>query len=146
MVEFLRFPVFQNIPLPWIYLLKPSNHRSDKRHQHRGSVHAYQDCILAFLIHKRGLIVLGCQHSVVETDILTLVFVDASVAEAGILIPLEFVDCIIHQSAVEYSKTDEQLEVLHVQSSDLLEQSRLKLCNDVLQTPLSKVRQIHEDG
>ena len=70
--------------------------------------------------------------------------VDARITQAGVLIPLEFVDGIVHQGIIEHPQGYQQLEIFHIQAGDLFEQSRLQLCDDILQTLLPVVRQIHE--
>ena len=70
--------------------------------------------------------------------------INAGIAQTGIFVPLEFVHGIVHQRVVEYTQRYQQFKVLHRQTGDLLEQTRLQLGDHVLQAALPVVRQIHE--
>ena len=70
--------------------------------------------------------------------------INTGINQAGVFIPFEFVNGIVHQGLVEYVQRYEQFEILHVQTGDLLEQLRLQLCYDVLQAVFPVIRQIHE--
>jgi hypothetical protein len=72
-------------------------------------------------ILKDLLRILAGDHSVVQSNVLVFVLIDPGVAQAGILIALEFVNGVVHQAAVEQSQADKQLEILYGQARDLLE-------------------------
>ena len=107
----------------------------------RGGRRGFHRCLL----QGEHLVVIGIRkHRIPTAAILALVPVNASVAQAGIFVPLEFVHGIVHQGIVEYSKRYQQLKVLHRQTGDLLEQTRLQLGDHILQAALPVVGQIHE--
>lgn len=67
-----------------------------------------------------------------QPNILSGVLGDACIAQTGVFVSLEFIDGIIHERAVKDAKAHEHLEVFHGQAGNSLEQSRLKLRDDVL--------------
>src|ERR1700734_265269 len=96
-------------------------------------------------ILKDLLRILAGDHRVVQSNVLVFVLIDPGVAQAGILIALEFVNGVVHQAAVEQSQADKQREVGYGQAGNLLEQAGFQLRNHILQRPLSVVGQIHEN-
>lgn len=57
-------------------------------------------------IFKRCMIVRGAQHGVVKANVFAFVFVDTCIAQAGILIPFELIDRIIHRCAIKNPEAD----------------------------------------
>lgn len=67
-------------------------------------------------------------YGVERTDLcVVLVFVDAGVGEAVILVSLELVHGVVHAGAVEHVEAEQQLEIVLGQAGDLLEQFRSSL-------------------
>ena len=72
--------------------------------------------------------------------------VNACVAQAGIFVSLELINSIIHQRIIEHPERYQQLEIFNIQTCYFFEKSRLQLCDDILQTALPVISQIHENG
>lgn len=71
-------------------------------------------------------------------------FIDAGIDQAGIFIPLELINCIVHQGLVDHIQRYKKFKILHVQAGDLFEQLRFQLRDDILQAVFPVIRQIHE--
>ena len=67
----------------------------------------------------------------------------ADVNQAGVLIALEFIDRIIHQSAIENIKAHKQLKIFNAKTRDFLKKSGFQLCNHILQGTLAIICQVH---
>ena len=97
------------------------------------------------LLQGKHLVVVGIrEHCIPTATILALVTINAGIAQTGIFVPLEFVHGIVHQRVVEYTQRYQQFKVLHRQTGDLLEQTRLQLGDHVLKATLPVVGQIHK--
>ncbi len=69
---------------------------------------------------------------------------DSHVAQAGILVPSELPDRIVHQRAVENAQAHQPLKMFRRQPGDPVGQLRFQLCDHVLQSLLTVISQVHE--
>ena len=96
------------------------------------------------LLLRHGHVLEVGERRVEQADALALVAVHAGIDEARVLVPAELVNGVIHARIVEYAKRNQQLEVGHGKTGDLLEKPRLQLRDDILQCLLAVVGQVHE--
>ena len=71
--------------------------------------------------------------------------VDTGINEAGIFVAFELEDSIVHQRSIEYPKSAEHVEIGYTEACNFLEETRFKLCNNILQTALTVICEVHED-
>ncbi|CDI47207.1 hypothetical protein BN927_01468 [Lactococcus lactis subsp. lactis Dephy 1] len=102
-------------------------------------------CFHSSLLIVEQLVILSTlDDSIPTTDILAFVLVDTSIGQAGILVALKLEDGIIHEVCIENAQRTKQLEVLNIKTSNLLEEARFQLRNNIFQGTLTIIGEIHK--